>query len=378
MPAGRHYYFILPALDHPAGGQNVLFRFMRVLQDAGYSVAPVYPDAYHTYQFAAWESPTFYSPRVPQSRGVRHLVRGGMKKAARTLRARTLGGKRNAPVAFGPDAVLVLPEFFYPECVAAFPGVPWVLVAQDAHGLLRAWTRDVETAPAVVGDAAMVIASSQASHDAASLVAAPGRLYRMHNAIDDEGLPFRVEKKQQIAYMPRKRPVDAKIVTSLLRKMPVLEGWDIVRIEKLPQAEVQRIITESLIFLAFSREEGFGLPPAEAMKTGSIVIGYTGVGSTEYFTDETGVTVADGDVIGFARAIADTVAEYRTDPTRLDALRRWAAETINARYTVAQQDAAILHAWARLEADLDAKRAGGAISGGAADPDARTADERAA
>ena len=49
------------------------------------------------------------------------------------------------------------------------------------------------------------------------------------------------------------------------------------------EAAVADILRESQVFLSFGHPEGFGLPPAEALACGCLVIGYHGGGGREYF-----------------------------------------------------------------------------------------------
>jgi glycosyltransferase involved in cell wall biosynthesis len=84
------------------------------------------------------------------------------------------------------------------------------------------------------------------------------------------------------------------------------------------------------------------------MAMGCITIGYTGVGGAEFFTPEVGVPVPDDDIVGFYRAVVDTVREYDADPSRLDAMRRRASDHILSTYTRQKSAKALLKAVAEI------------------------------
>ena len=119
----------------------------------------------------------------------------------------------------------------------------------------------------------------------------------------DEFFAPQEPKRRQIAYMPRKRPVDAHAVLSILTARGALDGWDMTSIERMPRGEVAKVMRESALFLSMSQREGFGMPPVEAMACGCYVIGYTGFGGTEYFDSRFTTAVPDGDIYAFACAV---------------------------------------------------------------------------
>jgi glycosyltransferase involved in cell wall biosynthesis len=86
------------------------------------------------------------------------------------------------------------------------------------------------------------------------------------------------------------------------------------------------------------------------MAAGCVVVGYTGLGGREYFTENTGFPVAEDDTAALVRALEAAVTEYEQNPTRLDALRRHASEVINARYSRQNFEASLLRIWERLTA----------------------------
>ena len=117
---------------------------------------------------------------------------------------------------------------------------------------------------------------------------------------------------RRIAMMPRKRPDDARQVLRLLGER--LRDWKVVTVEGLPEQETAAALRSAPIFLALGRREGFGLPAAEAMASGSYVIGFPGFGGREIFVPAFSTPVEDGDVLSLARGVADLMRRYEREP----------------------------------------------------------------
>ena len=96
-------------------------------------------------------------------------------------------------------------------------------------------------------------------------------------------------KRVQVCYAPRKRPIEATYILDRLRSMnPDLRSIPFVEISDMHERQVAEVMGESAVFLSLNRLEGFGLMPLEAMASGCVVIGFTGVGGREYATSANG------------------------------------------------------------------------------------------
>ena len=132
-------------------------------------------------------------------------------------------------------------------------------------------------------------------------------------AIDAARFTPRV-KLRQIAYMPRKMPTEASFVQgSFKRRYPLYQEIPWVKIVDMEEADVARILGESAIFVSFSRLDGLGLPPLEAMASGCILTGFLGNGGAEFATPQNGLWCAPEDWRGATDAIASAVDAFGTE-----------------------------------------------------------------
>ena len=355
------YYFALPDTDRPRGGTNVQYLIIDTLRAAGYEVAALHGGSHYRYPFAPLAAevyclPALTAPRDRSASGrVNRLIawlRGKERKSAavhRKMRSDTAV----PPLQRQPGDVFVLPEFAYDRYAPLFPGAPLVLAAQDVFGLANATSRDL----AAGGDPrrrsfSAIYTTSQAANAAVQTLL---ERVPLHVGLPiDAGALTPLPKKFQIAYLPRKRQEESEIVLAALKARLGVEMPAVVPIAGMSDEERNRIYRESLFFLSFSRKEGFGLPPAEAMAAGCIVVGYTGVGGNEYFTSSTGFPVEDSDIIGFIGAAERIIRSYRTDPAPLDALRLAACNEIRAAYDPDAWRRRVCAVWAEIDAGIRA------------------------
>ena len=185
-----------------------------------------------------------------------------------------------------------------------------------------------------------------------------GRVSRLVNGIETDLFHPSGPKRRQIAYMPRKNARDAAVVEALLRSQPWWEGWELVPIHHQPQAEVARILQQSLVFLAFGHPEGFGLPLAEAMACGCAVVGYSGLGGQELLAlgakHGVALEVPYGHWLGFVEAVAAFHRSLQKQPSAVMAALLAASKDVRSQYNPVLMQHCVAAAMARWEAQLDA------------------------
>jgi len=138
------------------------------------------------------------------------------------------------------------------------------------------------------------------------------------------------EKRLQVCYMPRKRPIEAAYIIDRLRALhPDLTNIPFVEISGLHEHRVAEIMGESAVFLSLAHLEGLPLTPLEAMASGCIVVGFTGVGGREYATSVNGFWTENEDccqcVDDLARVLQLIAAGDPIVPSTVEAGRRTAA-----------------------------------------------------
>ncbi len=184
--------------------------------------------------------------------------------------------------------------------------------------------------------------------------ALPGYMIaRLHYPIDGKLFTFSQDKRPRIAFMPRKNPQDAAQVLSILRLRGALEGLELVAIEQMSEAEVASLLGDSFLFLSFGYPEGFGIPSAEAMLSGCAVVGFHGMGASEYFRPEFSYPIACGDIVSFARAAEEVIDTFRRSPEALVEKARLAAAFIGDNYNMERFERDIVSFWRELlESDV--------------------------
>jgi hypothetical protein len=356
------YLVLMVSADRPIGGVNILLWLIERLNEGGYRAAALHGSRSYRYDYRKFTGENLYSSELDalnQSLFRRGFL-GRLKKAlaglARMRWRRWFQSQPRLPIwQPEPQDVLVVPEFMYPEAIAAFGARNCILAVQDVFGLMYASLRSPHWQGAEPEGFSAIFSTSRASAAAVrTLFNVKGGSFRL--PVCHDGLTYNPDKKLQIALMPRKRRVEARILAALIERHPDLAGVPLVVIDRLPdEAEVHRLIRESLIFLSLSEREGFGLPPAEAMATGSLVIGYTGVGGEEFFTEETGFPIPDGDIVAFVDQIANVVSAWRQVPEALERKRRHASDFIWSRYNETEARQSLLELWAGIDAHQRSK-----------------------
>lgn len=141
----------------------------------------------------------------------------------------------------------------------------------------------------------------------------PGAQVEVTPAFADERV-FRpgLEKRQAVAFAPKKRAIEAKAVRSFFEKLhPTHAGRDWTEVQGLSERQAAQAFADADLCLSLSRMESLGMTTLEAMASGCVCAGFTGIGGDEYATPENGFWARDDDCMAAADALgaaADLVA----------------------------------------------------------------------
>lgn len=125
-------------------------------------------------------------------------------------------------------------------------------------------------------------------------------------AVDAVQFKVTATKENIIAYMPRKRAIEAVYIRDMFRfHYPQYRNWVWQELSGLSEGDVAAAMGKARVFLSLSRLEGFGLTPLEAMASGCVVAGFTGIGGREYASSENGFWAAEDDFPACVRQLGN-------------------------------------------------------------------------
>jgi glycosyltransferase involved in cell wall biosynthesis len=179
------------------------------------------------------------------------------------------------------------------------------------------------------------------------------RVLRHFYGFEPEGMLHFVppeRKQRRLAFMPRKNPNDAIQVIQILRCRNILADWQIQIIENMSAAGAAEAMKESAVFLSFGHPEGFGMPPAEAMLCGCVVIGYHGNAGREFLTAEHGYPVDAGQIVEFAQTVESVLLRWAQNPRTFSEMCIKARDYIRATYNPKTERASLERVWGEISA----------------------------
>ena len=157
----------------------------------------------------------------------------------------------------------------------------------------------------------------------------------IENYVDTTRYAYQPEKKaNNIAYISRK-DLSGEILRSVFeRRQGSLCHYNWVRLGNLNEEHYASQLAHSRIFLATSQEEGMPTSVLEAMASGCIVIGYSGLGGSDFMRgdgpDQNCMLVENGDYLALGRCLEKVVDTLATESHLCDPLIDNALETANA------------------------------------------------
>lgn len=155
---------------------------------------------------------------------------------------------------------------------------------------------------------------------------------------------YNPDKEKIISFMPRKLKEDINQIYHILCNNPHFKDWKWQPIDNCTEGEVANILQKSAIFLSFNYNEGFGLPPVEAMACGCYVIGYAGNAGNEYFLEEFSTKIPDRNVIEFINKLEEIVIKFNKNPLSLINSGKDASIYVNKTYNLEHEEQSTINA----------------------------------
>lgn len=345
----RRYLFLCPDEKSASGGIAVIYDVVALLNKSGYRAAVIHnaPDAgYPDYPDPV---PMFYSKNMQRVYWRHARLRARAKIFRDWVGSRK---KKLQLIDLRPTDVIVAPEFQVAEAIEAFEGMNIAVFVQNPFSLMTSCHRASERGfnPKTQVRFWFGIADVCRSH-LNVLGLKPSAIFPV--TMKPHEFPFQTRKEKLITYMPRKRPWEAALLAEALVRRDRLLGYRLEALENMPRTEVAAKLARTRIFISLLKHEALGFPAAEAMAAGCVVVGFDGLGTAEYFDNDVGIPVTEGDIAALITAVEQTVAEYEADPSRLDTMRHKASERVNMLYSVSAFQNGVLNAWNQFNDILD-------------------------
>ncbi|UYW01545.1 glycosyltransferase [Flavobacterium agricola] len=335
-------YFITPDESRPTGGVKQIYKQVEILNANGFDAYVVHQNKKFKINWFQHNVPTKYFPKIYldiekyRKKGIYYQIKFFFKKLFTSSKL--------------PDekSVLVLPEVLAKNLKPDLYPNQRVIFNQNCYYTFLE-KRENNTFYEIYEDALTLatIVVSENSKQYLQFAFPDIDVQRIRIGID-KPFTYHANKHKQIAYMPRKLGDDLFQLIQILKNKPAFKEWEFVAINNKTEIEVAQILQNSAIYLSTNWQEGFGLPPAEAMRCGCYVIGYTGNAGTEYFNDVYSITIENGAILDFAQAVEQAVVTFNSNPDFIIEKGKKASDFITETYTKTLEANDIITFWTKL------------------------------
>lgn len=338
-------YFLTPDYSTASGGVRVIYRHVDILNSHGIPAFVLHRKHGHRARWFENNTSVCYWDQSLWRRASSKLRRLSQPDRPQEIFLRDA----SSPV-IGPTDFLVLPEIYGPEMTKIGPGIPKVILNQGCYLTFQGYSVDNTTFPSPYAheDIKGILINSEDGLYYLKYVFPSQQATRFHISIDPNLFAYSPHKKRQICFTSRKNELIARQVVNILKTRDALRGFEFKSFNNLPQPEVAKLMQESALFLSFGQYEGFGLPPAEAMACGCVVIGFHAGGGREFMKKEFSFPIPQGEVLDYARTVEEIIGAYDSQQPRFMAMGKAASDYIHSTYTPHREIEDIVGFWRKL------------------------------
>ena len=312
----QRIFYLCPEFDEPAGGLKVIYKHVDLLNSNNITSYVVHKTP--GYRCSWFENSTEIMPLS-------------------TMR---------------PDEsdIIVVPAIWGAIVDSFFPGIWKVIFNQGCYLTFQGYPigKEVPPVPYRHGD---VVATMVVSDDSKEYLeyAFPGiHVHKVRNSIDTEQFAYSDKKENLLAFMVRKRYQDVEQVINILKYRGMLDDYDLAPITGASESDVAGIMGKARVFMYFCDGEGWGLPVAEAMSCGCIVVGNHGYGGKELHRPGYSFSVEQGDILSFVAQVEEVLKACENDPDRINVMALQASEYIRSNYSSGHTGEDLMHFFENL------------------------------
>lgn len=341
-------YYLCPDNNHPTGGVRVIYRHVDILNQNGF-------EAYVLHQTRGFRCTWFFNDtKIAYTKfplkSFKSRLRSKIYQHIKSENITDIPISEGVEPAINDKDLLVIPENKGPDLASIGRGIPKVILNQNGFLTFKGYSFDKNRLITPYHDKSVkaVLVNSEHCEGYVRYAFPQANVYPFILSIDPSQFYFQSQKKKQICFSRIKSETDAMQVMNILKFRGTLADFEIVPFINISQGKIAELMRESLIFLSFGYREGFGLPAAEAMACGCIVIGYHGWGGKEFFSPDFSFPIEDGDIIGFAQQVEHVIQRYNEDENYFFEQRRQASEYILNHYSPDKEEQVLMDAWRKI------------------------------
>jgi len=220
-----------------------------------------------------------------------------------------------------------------------------VIYVQNPYNMMLGFGKNLGRIREVYGSAAGVLCQSAYTEENVRYFLPSANVMSFRYSFDRLPFAWCGDKRKVAAYMPRKHGGTASSVFALMSMRRCPDEWEVASLEGRNEERVAEVLKMAAVFVSFSMNEGFGMPPAEAMSCGCAVVGFPGFAGEEYMKPGLCWPVREYDVLEMVRAVETAMM---TPVPELVKVGKKASDFIRSEYSSEKEVAGVMAAWHKM------------------------------